>query len=78
MSTFICKVANFPLEIVTYADFFLSSLRVAETVWSEGVLIKEYPPEAFTIKNLDDSWALLATEDGQSRYMFDLMGVEIQ
>ena len=36
-------------------------------VWKEGVLIKDFPPEAFTIKCLDDSWALLKQEDGQKR-----------
>ena len=35
--------------------FYLSnsSLRVAETVWMEGVFLKDYPPEAFTIKCLE-------------------------
>ena len=37
-------------------------------VWKEGVLIKDFPPEAFTIKCLEDSWALLKTEDGQKRF----------
>ena len=37
-------------------------------VWKEGVLIKDFPPEAFTIKCLDDSWALLKMEDGQKRF----------
>ena len=37
-------------------------------VWKEGVLIKDFPPEAFTIKCLDDSWALLKQEDGQKRF----------
>ena len=46
----------------------LSSLRVAEMVWKEGVLIKDFPPEAFTIKCLDDSWALLKQEEGQRRF----------
>lgn len=36
-----------------------SSLRVAEEVWQEGVLLKHFPPEASEIKCLDDSWALL-------------------
>ena len=46
-----------------------SSLRVAEMVWKEGVLIKDFPPEAFTIKCLDDSWALLKQDDGQKRFV---------
>ena len=33
-----------------------------------GMLIKSYPPEASTIKNIEDSWALLKTEDGQKRW----------
>ena len=59
-----------------------SSLRVAETVWMEGVFLKDYPPEAFTIKCLEvailenhpttfyskDSLALLATEGGLQRF----------
>ena len=32
---------------------FISSLRVAETVWMEGVFLKDYPPEAYTIKCLE-------------------------
>ena len=39
-------------------------------VWKEGVLIKDFPPEAFTIKCLDDSWALLKQEDGQKRFAY--------
>jgi hypothetical protein len=46
---------------------FFSSLRVAELVWREGVLIKEFPPEAYTIKNIDDAFAFLKTDDGQKR-----------
>ena len=41
---------------------------MAEHVWGQGPLISEYPAEAKTIKNLDDSMALLATEDGQERF----------
>ena len=39
--------------------FSSSALRVAEQVWLEGVLIKDFTPEAFTIKSIDDTWALL-------------------
>ena len=46
----------------------LSSLRIAEEVLREGVLIKSFPPESYTIKNLEDAWALLDTEEGQERY----------
>ena len=38
-----------------------------QVVWNMGMLIKSYPPEASTIKNIEDSWALLKTEDGQKR-----------
>ncbi len=48
-------------------SIFFSSLRVAELVWREGVLIKEFPPEAYTIKNIDDAFAFLKTDDGQKR-----------
>ena len=37
-------------------------------MWGQGPLISEYPPEALTIKNLDDSMALLASENGQERF----------
>ena len=54
---------------VSYLYFgVFSSLRVAEHVWGQGPLISEYPAEALTIKNLDDSMALLASEDGQERF----------
>ena len=36
-----------------YLKAFISSLRVAETVWMEGVFLKDYPPEAYTIKCLE-------------------------
>ena len=55
-------------ELLPCLRSFTSSLRVAEMVWKEGVLIKDFPPEAFTIKCLEDSWALLKTEDGQKRF----------
>ena len=48
-------------------SFLCSSLRIAEDVLKEGVLIKSFPPESYTIKCLDDAWALLDTEDGQER-----------
>ena len=35
---------------------------------SLGLLIEHFPPESHTIKNLDDSWALLATSDGLRRF----------
>ena len=42
--------------------FSSSALRVAEQVWLEGVLIKDFTPEAFTIKSIDDAWALLKVQ----------------
>ena len=45
-----------------------STLRVAEQVWSEGVLLRHFPPEVGTIKSLDDAWAIIKTEDGQARF----------
>ena len=55
-------------ELLPCLRSFTSCLRVAETVWSEGLLIEHFPPESHTIKNLDDSWALLATSDGLRRF----------
>ena len=37
---------------------------MAELVWREGVLIKHFPPESYTIKNIDDAFAFLKTDDG--------------
>ena len=54
-------------ELLPCLRSFTSGLRVAEDVWMQGMLIKEYPPEASTIKCIEDSWALLKTEDGQAR-----------
>ena len=48
-----------------YAVFIL---RVAEIVWMEGVFLKDYPPEAFTIRCLEDSQAFLQTEGGYQRF----------
>ena len=47
---------------------YLSSLRVAEKVCGEGLLIKSFPPESYKIKNIEDSWAFLATEGGQQSF----------
>ena len=41
---------------------------MAEQVWSEGVLLRHFPPEVATIKSLDDAWAILKTEDGQASF----------
>lgn len=53
--------------MINVSDKICSSLRIAEDVLKEGVLIKSFPPESYTIKCLDDAWALLDTEDGQER-----------
>ena len=37
-------------------------------MWMEGVFLKEYPPEAFTIRCLEDAQAFLATEGGFQRF----------
>ena len=50
-----------------FINIQFSCLHIAEDVLKEGVLIKTFPPESYTIKNLDDAWALLETEDGQER-----------
>lgn len=55
-------------ELLPCLRSFTSCLRVAEMVWIEGLLIEHFPPESETIENLDDSWALLATADGQKRF----------
>ena len=46
----------------------MTFLRVAEIVWMEGVFLKDYPPEAFTIRCLEDSQAFLQTEGGYQRF----------
>ena len=45
-----------------------SSLRVAELVWKEGSLIKDYPPESYDMKNLEDVWEYLKTEDAAKKF----------
>ena len=45
-----------------------SSLRVAELVWSEGTLIKDYPPESYEIKCMDDTWEYLKTENAVPKF----------
>ena len=61
----VCLLGNGCRNSSQYVSF--SSLRVAEQVLEEGMLIKEYPEEAYKIKNLDDSMAVLAKEGGQER-----------
>ena len=41
---------------------------MAELVWKEGTLIKDYPPEAYKIKNLDDVWEYLKTENAVPKF----------
>ena len=45
----------------------LSSLRVAERVWKEGLLLKEFPEESFQLKCLEDCLEFLETENAQQR-----------
>ena len=54
-------------ELLPCLRSFTSSLRVAEQINSEGLVIKEFPPEVYTIKNLDDSLAFLSQPEGQER-----------
>ena len=53
--------------ISNYEKLLLSFLRIAENVLKEGLLIKEFPPESYTIRCLDDSWALLKNQNGQEK-----------
>ena len=54
-------------ELLPCLRSFTSSLRVAEKIFSEGDMIKEFPREAYTIRTLDDSFSFLATPDGQEK-----------
>ena len=63
------KVLDDAIVVEIHQKILFSSLRVAEQVWEEGMLIKEYPEEAYKIKNLDDSMAVLAKEGGQERLL---------
>ena len=54
-------------ELLPCLRSFTSSLRVAEKIYSEGLVIKEFPPEVYTIKNLDDSLSFLSQPEGQER-----------
>ena len=53
---------------VLTACVIYSSLRVAELVWSEGTLIKDYPPESYEIKCMDDTWEYLKTENAVPKF----------
>ena len=55
-------------ELLPCLRSFTSSLRVAEKVCGEGLLIESFPPESYKIKCIEDSWAFLATEGGQARF----------
>ena len=37
-------------------------------VWKEGLFLKEFPVESYTLKTIEDCWEFLETEDGQQRY----------
>ena len=55
-------------ELLPCLRSFTSSLRVAELVWNEGTLIKDYPPESYDIKCMDDTWDYLKTENAVSKF----------
>ncbi|CAB4063578.1 DNAH [Lepeophtheirus salmonis] len=55
-------------ELLPCLRSFTSSLRVAELVWKEGMLITDYPPEAYDIKNIDDCWEYLKTENAVVKF----------
>ena len=54
-------------ELLPCLRSFTSALRVAEKINGEGCLIQKFPPEAYTLKSLDDSMEFLSTADGQER-----------
>ena len=41
---------------------------MAELVWNEGTLIKDYPPESYEIKCMDDTWEYLKTENAVPKF----------
>jgi hypothetical protein len=55
-------------ELLPCLRSFTSSLRVAELVWKEGTLIKDFPEEAYRIKNLEDAWEYLKTENAVAKF----------
>ena len=55
-------------ELLPCLRSFTSSLRVAELVWNEGTLIKDYPPEAYDIKCMEDTWEYLKTENAVAKF----------
>ena len=72
-SKFITEKVNKPMNSKIRKDLlpclrsYGSFLRIAEDVLKEGVLIKEFPPESFTIRCLDDAWDLLKNHNGQEK-----------
>ena len=54
-------------ELLPCLRSFTSSLRVAEEIVKEGLLIREFPREAYTIRTLEDSLNFLNTPDGQEK-----------
>ena len=55
-------------ELLPCLRSFTSSLRVAELVWNEGTLIKDYPPESYDIKCMEDTWDYLKTENAVPKF----------
>ena len=55
-------------ELLPCLRSFTSSLRVAELVWKEGTIIKEYPEESYKVKNLEDVMEYLKTENAVAKF----------
>ena len=57
------------LKIITH----FSALRIAESVWNEGLLIKEFPPESYTIRCIEDTWEYLKQDNAQEKYVVEMV-----
>ena len=65
MSTVIYQVESIIIQEIIKSLF--SSLKVAESVWKEGLLLKGFPEESLTMRTIEDCWDFLQTEGGQQR-----------
>ena len=54
-------------EVLPCLRSFTSSLRVAEEIVAEPLLIREFPREVRTIHTLQDSIRFLNNQDGQEK-----------
>ena len=54
-------------ELLPCLRSFTSSLRVAEEIMREGLFIRDFPRESFTIRTLQDSLSFLNSQDGLER-----------